>query len=233
MCNTKDNCWLWHSDWQSEPSSPAGSSRYHSTFREFKEKSSQKEPEGSVGSAWILPVRGPYAEEDAATAHGCFTVITQIPPHSPQIFITSSCTLHPALGSCVLLPPLCNGVMTEQVLGKGDARIPKQHVSVSQLCPRSCAPFGPAPRMLSRSSMFLCKAALLKAQWVVGQSDPLCTRPLGLTWWLRCQAESHSHSKVYSLSIQQHPPQPSSAQQSNHPALATLVGQEYWTWPQF
>lgn len=65
-------------------------------------------------------MRGPYAEEDAATAHRYFTIITQVPPHSSQIFVPLSCILHPALGSFALLPPMDNGVSTEQVLGKGD-----------------------------------------------------------------------------------------------------------------
>lgn len=48
-------------------------------------------------------------------------------------------------------------VSTEQVLGKGDVNMPLAFPSSfpKQTVPESCAPFAPAPRMLSRSSVFL------------------------------------------------------------------------------
>lgn len=74
----------------------------------------------------------------------------------------------PALGSFVFLPPLDSGVSTEQVMGKGDVKIPlafrAARASLSKLRPGSrlwscaswgVAPFAPAPRMPSRTSIFL------------------------------------------------------------------------------
>lgn len=65
--------------------------------------------------------------------------------------------------------------------------------------------------------LFLSKAPLSKARWVVGQGDPLCLRPLGLTWWLRRHwAESHPCSKSSSPSVQQ-PPSRALITSAKHP----------------
>lgn len=110
------------------PSLPQGQADTTVPSGKAKGKSLQKESEA------VLLVRDPCAEEDAATAHRCSTITTQVPPHSPQTFIPLSSILHPALGSYALPLPLDNGVSTEQVLGKGDVNTPLAFPSSTCFC---------------------------------------------------------------------------------------------------
>lgn len=70
---------------------------------------------------------------------------------------------------------------------------------------------------------FLSKTPLLKAQWVVGQGHPLCPRPWHSPGGWGDAGQGHTPTPRSAIqAFRNLPLQHSSAQQSNHPALATL-----------